>query len=67
MSCHKILRNIKDPYKHVKRYLVGKIHQFLAKFLLLRYWVPLLVTARKLWWMSEELLELGQGNTTDQT
>jgi hypothetical protein len=34
-SCRKILRSVKDPYRYLKRYLVGKILSFLTKFLVL--------------------------------
>jgi hypothetical protein len=40
--------------------------QFLAKFLLLRYQVSLLVTARDLWWKNHELLDLKWGCTIHQ-
>jgi hypothetical protein len=48
------LRHVKEPYRYEKRYLVGKIQPFLAKFLLLLYQVYLLVFARKLWCMNQE-------------
>jgi hypothetical protein len=41
----------------VKEILVGKIQlPFLAKFLLLRYQMCLLVIVRELWWMNQEWL-----------
>jgi hypothetical protein len=39
---------------------------FLAKFLLIRYHVSLLVFARELWLMNQESLELGLGCKEDQ-
>jgi hypothetical protein len=39
----------------MKAIVVGKnAWTFLAKFFLLRYYVPLLVTARELWWTNQE-------------
>jgi hypothetical protein len=49
VPCRKILWNVKEPYRQNSR-------PFLAKLLLLRYLVPLLVTVRELWWMNQEWL-----------
>jgi hypothetical protein len=52
----KILYHVKDPYKYEKRYLLRRQNSrpFLAKFLLLLYWVSMLVIAIQLWWMNQE-------------
>jgi hypothetical protein len=51
----------------MKEIIVGKFFPiFLAKFLLLCYYVSLLITARELWWVNKEILELTQGSTIDQ-
>jgi hypothetical protein len=49
MSFYGTLKNLAE---YNKKYLVGKNSwTFLASFLLLRYYMSLLTTARALWWM----------------
>jgi hypothetical protein len=51
----------------MKEILVGKIQlSFLAKFLLLRYQICLLVIDRELWWMNQEWLERRCRRTVNQ-
>jgi hypothetical protein len=61
----KNLRHDKDPCS-TKEIIVGKIHGRFSKFLLFLYQVCLLVTARELWLVNQEVLVLIWGSTIDQ-
>jgi hypothetical protein len=60
----KILRHAKNPYS-MKEILVVKIHEHFSPSFPVCYWVSVLVTARVLWWVTQELFELRWGSTID--
>jgi hypothetical protein len=65
VPCRQILRHVKDPCS-MKDTCRQNSLAFLAKVLLIRYRISLLVTARGLWWRNQKWLKLRWGSTTDQ-
>jgi hypothetical protein len=62
VPCRKILRYAKEPPGSMKYILRRKnSRSYLAKFLLFRYYVSLLVNDRQLLWMNQKLLTLRRG------
>lgn len=62
----KFLRNVKELLHYENIYFRQIARPFLAKFLLLRYRLSLLIIAREVWWLIQERLELSWERTIVQ-
>jgi hypothetical protein len=64
----KILRYVKESHEYERDASWAEFTgHFLAKFLVLRYFISLLVTARELWWTNQEwmITQMGTHNRSE--